>query len=390
MEEREMSNFGTKVGRLLLSAGAAAMMLTAMPETGRATLQSDLELVRSVNAGGGKERPVKEARPTKTSPTSPTTTTAPASAPALSVSAWQSEGVHPQAAAQATALGRRIVDLQAFGGKIYAGYGDYQANTGPIAVSALSPGAGYTREFTADTEATYNFRDIGGVLYAPSIDPRVAADFSASTPWSGSNAVEAAHVFDMATTDGSDLWMVGSQDVDAVAWRSLDGGTTWSEELRVSAVNSGEFSRFYFAGVLGGRLYVQAYDSYQGAQAKALVFDGTSWTSAPPIVTTWYNGWRPIEFNGKLVIHGYGKGTRGPIYSYDGVTSTVVTLGYDVEVAGGRLFVLDDAELRVSTDLSAFSGFAAPPAGGRSLAVGDGMLYIGTASSEIFSGTLQG
>lgn len=378
-----MSKLGNKAGRLLVAAGSAAIMLVAAPgiSGGGAAMPSDLQLVRSTKAVAAHERPAKKGA---------TTTTSPTATPAVSVSAWQSEGVHPQAAAQSTARGRRIVDLQAFGGKIYAGYGDYEANTGPIAVSALTPGAGYAKEFTADTEATYNFREIGGVLYAPSIDPRVAADFSTNAPWSGHDTTDAAHVFDMATTNGSDLWMVGSQDVDAVAWRSLDGGATWTEELRIAAVNSGEFSRFYFAGVLGGRLYVQAFDSYQGAQAEAKVFDGTRWSSAPPIVTSWYNGWRPVEFNGKLVIEGYGQGSRGPVFSYDGVTSSVVTLGYDVEVAGDRLFVLDDAELRVSTGLSTFSVIAVPPAGGRSLAVSAGVVYIGTDSSEILSGALQG
>lgn len=55
--------------------------------------------------------------------------------PAAAVSApgaqWLLLGTHPQAASQPTAIGQRILDLELLKGRLYAGFGDYGANTGP-------------------------------------------------------------------------------------------------------------------------------------------------------------------------------------------------------------------------------------------------------------------
>src|SRR5688572_31202652 len=81
--------------------------------------------------------------------------------------------VHPDAAAQSTALGQTLQTLKPFNGKLYAGFGDYGVNTGPIAVRAFDPAAGGfgASALTAETEALLIYREIGGRLYAPHIDP---------------------------------------------------------------------------------------------------------------------------------------------------------------------------------------------------------------------------
>ena len=298
---------------------------------------------------------------------------------------------HGWAAAQPTTTGQRIVDLEVVGGKVYAGYGDYGANTGPITLAAYDPATGGSFEaaFTSDTEAIYNIRDIGGEVVAPATDPRVAADYAVSGPWRDEDRLGATHVFDSVTVTGTDLWMVGSQDLDAVAWRSVDGGTTWTEELRVAPTSgvTGDFARFYFAAALDGRLYVQAVSNKSGPAPTSKVFEAGAWTDGPNLLPTGGLGWRPIPFGQGFVYHGYGHGYLADVLYFDGTVSrSTGVFGLDVEVQDGVAWVLD-AEGRVlrSTDLVNWETVAHGPADGRSLAVDGTDVYVGTASSELWS-----
>ena len=293
------------------------------------------------------------------------------------------------AAAQPTSVGKQILDLTAFEGKVYAGFGDYGANTGPIPVEAIDPVTGaQSREHVADTEAVYNFRVINGRMYVPSIDPRTSADYSVDGPWTSQSSVAAYHVYDMATLTGTDLWMVGSKGYDAVAWRSLDGGATWTESLTVAPrrPDLGDYSRFYFAGVLNGKLYVQANDARMGAHPTSLAFDGTTWSAAPSMISGREYGWKPVEFNGKLVFHGRGHGSVAAVKVFDGTSVTTVGSGYDIEVAGRVLYLLDDTgAIRSTRNLSRWKVEGTAPAGARSLAASGRQLFVGTASSEIWA-----
>ena len=141
-------------------------------------------------------------------------------------------GTHPQASQQSqqpTARGRTLHFLKHWNGAIYAGYGDYGFNTGPI---AITPFALSTNQFAAqpafwaNTEELEVFRPLNGRLFAPSIDPvdRIPPpdDYSETGPagtWLGRDVVNAFHVFDMAERAGGELWMVGSSGDNAVAWR---------------------------------------------------------------------------------------------------------------------------------------------------------------------------
>ena len=92
-------------------------------------------------------------------------------APALSASAapvFELAATHPDAA-----IGKSIQTLKPFHGKLYAGYGDYFTNTGPIADRAFEPATGTfgSSLLSAQTEALMIYREIGGKLYALHIDP---------------------------------------------------------------------------------------------------------------------------------------------------------------------------------------------------------------------------
>src|SRR4051812_25423164 len=81
---------------------------------------------------------------------------------------------HPEVAAQTTSYGNLIATLKPFNGRLYAGYGDYNANTGPIAVRAYDPALGGFTDpmLSSATEAIYIYRNLNNKLYAPNIDTR--------------------------------------------------------------------------------------------------------------------------------------------------------------------------------------------------------------------------
>jgi hypothetical protein len=302
-------------------------------------------------------------------------------------------GVHPDAALQPTPRGRTVATLFGWQGRIYTGYGDIDANTGPIAVTSWDPAAGAFRaEWTSRTEAIYAYRAIGGRLYAPAIDPRglVGVDYAVGEPWTDRASALAWHAFDMATLTGADLWLVGQHDWDAVAWRSLDRGATWAEALRVRARpgRTRGLARFHFAGVHRGKLYVQATDT-NGTGSASVAFDGTRWTDGPDLLPEPSAvGWRPEPFAGRMVYR-----TQPPfvdagarLLAFDGrqVSVPLATPIHDLTVHGSELLVLttEGAVLR-TTDLESWTPVATAPPGSRSIGTVGGRLYVGTADSRL-------
>ena len=302
---------------------------------------------------------------------------------------------HPQAVAQPTAEGKTISALKQWNGKLYSGYGDYGANTGPIAVNpfdgssfAASPELG-----AADTEAILGYRSIGGKLYAPSIDPRVSSDFavgsagSTGSSWMNPAPIHTSHAFDMATLTGSDLWLVGSSGSDAVAWRSLDGGATWAEMLRLPPASgaSGDFARFYGVGVHGGKLYLQASDYYSYIQPTSKVFDGSRWTDGPSLNAPLGHS---EAFAGKLLFHGnFHPGTNGPLKAFDGstVTTTLQSSIFDYAVDNGTVYALTtDRKVLASQDLATWTQVGSAPSVARSIGVMGGKVYLGGTDSGIY------
>lgn len=313
---------------------------------------------------------------------------------------------HPQASQQSTALGKTLLTLKAWNGKIYAGYGDYGANTGPIALTPFNP---QTNTFASSpeasdlTEAIYIFRNIGGNLYAPSTDPRygLSTDYAVETPpggtWTQSGKLGGEHVFDAATLTGSDLWFVGAiyGTNQAGAWRSTDGGATWQKSLAVSPTIGGSnpYSRFYFAGVLNGKLYVQAFDgndSGSAPQSSSQVFDGSGWSKGPNLLPNGGMGYHTENFAGKLVYllwQGYPSATR--LTAFDGSKATTAATPapfWEYVVDNGTLYGLGYDNVVYSTkDLVTWYKAATAPSTARSIAVLNGQIYVGTTDSKIYS-----
>jgi hypothetical protein len=307
---------------------------------------------------------------------------------------WQLLGVHQQAAAQPTPVGRALVTLCPWHGRLYVGYGDYGDNTGPIEVTAWDPARGsFASYHTSDTEAIYNYRAIGDALYAPATDRRDTADYAVGEPWHDEQPVTVAHAYDMATLDGTDLWLVGSaegRDYLATAWRSTDGGAHWA-----IAHQSPGNGRYYFAAVFRGKLYVERWSFVP--QGPSEVFDGATWSAGPELVPYGGYGFRPVEFAGRLVYatkqtHATTfaaiAATPNKLLSFDGA---VASIAFDRELLD---FFADDRQLLVlgadgviwrTADLVGWARVAvAASIRPRSLAVLDGALYVGTRDALLY------
>lgn len=195
----------------------------------------------------------------------------------------------PDAAALPTERGRTINTLHPYQGRVYYGYGDYNANTGSMAepygmnVSSFDPATGTPRvHFTGfKTEEIHVFRTIGDHLYVPNIDPSRGADFynsyasnageqtvgAAPGTWAENPGAHASvHVYDV-TKAGGDLFVAGSSewsnatDGAAIIWRSADNGATWvrsMEETEDDPAMRNGFERYYWMGVIGDKVYTRA------------------------------------------------------------------------------------------------------------------------------------
>lgn len=298
---------------------------------------------------------------------------------------------HHAAAAQPTSQGRILAELSVHEGRIFAGYGDYQDNTGPISIEYLDESSrSFAHAFTSDTEAVYNLKALGGKLVVPAIDPRSKADFAIDGPWRDARPFKATHVFDAATLTGADMWMVGSQGDDAVAWRSTDGGASWGESLRLPRIDGG-FARFYFAAVANDRLYVQAVSSMGGPFPTSKIFDGREWHDGPSILDRKDRGWGAKSFGSGFAYHSEGHARVGAVRFFDGVsTTTLERRAFDVEVTDTHVWMLTaSGDVVRSHDLTAWETVARAPATARSLAVDGDQLYVGTADSQLWHAAVE-
>jgi hypothetical protein len=326
--------------------------------------------------------PASAARPTPPPPSTATLPTYPTSV----------VGVSPQAAAKPTASGKTIRSLTFDNGVFYVGHGDYLENSGPTKVSTFDP---VTRTFaesglTAPTEEITTFRKINGKMYAPWTDPtgsptaKQGFSTNASGAWTNEFKAPAEHVYDVASLTGSDLWMVGSaKNVSgtqggAAAYRSTDGGQSWSMVSKdTSAVERG-YERYYWAAALGGKMYMQAQDVTGGAPLR--VFDGRSWSTIRDINPCHAVEARAVEvFAGKILCPNYSKG----LIAFDGRRMTpVLPMTYgnvrDFDIPGdGYIYALSGTGIFRSADGLTWTGLATTPDYAWSIGVHNGTVYLG-------------
>jgi hypothetical protein len=307
---------------------------------------------------------------------------------------WQRLALHPEAAAQPTATGKALMALVPWRGRLYIGYGDYQANTGPIDITVWDPALGrFVTVHTSDTEAIYNYRAIGNSLWAPATDRRTRADYAVGEPWRDERPVTVAHAYDIATLDGRDLWLVGSAEggaYPATAWRSRDGGASWS----VGRESAGT-GRYYFAAVYHQQLYLENW--WERPLGPSEVFDGAQWTAGPELLPAGGHGFRPMVFSDRLVYaakqtletpHAELSATPNRLLAFDGQAARVVLDRelLDFFVDEREVMVLDTAgAIWRTTDLARWSRLvSAAELHPRSIAILDGALYVGTRDAQLY------
>lgn len=311
---------------------------------------------------------------------------------------------HPEAAVQPTSLGKTIADLAVLDDKLYAGYGDYSANTGPIKINPLNLKTNtFTgSELTILSEAILQFRQINGKLYAPMTDPdRPALEDAgygllSDGSWSSVYKAPAIHLYDMATLNGTDLWMVGSaMEADgktgkgAIAYRSLEGGETWTIAMEgdISSPQSG-FERYYWVAELDGKIYMQAESVTPATPVR--IFDGADWTTGTTERICTYRG-GPEVFAGYIICPG-----RTELSLFDGTSVQAVALPHGKSCQPGSVtdvHVSDDKQLYAlsssgcifrSNDAKKWELLGSGPANARSIAVQGNKVYLGTTEAQIF------
>lgn len=200
--------------------------------------------------------------------------------------------------------GRVITFLQPHNGVILVGYGDWNADTGPVAV------VGYD-EVTANpvtllgqvpSEALDRCRIIDGFAYLPWVDPILPTEMPIGEPnggfttdrsgtWENVVAGEMIHTFDVAKINGK-IHVCGSIGTNSgngvgVVYRE-DGPGVWTEVLRGSVeVPTSRFYSFTY-NEIQGRTYVQNIQGSTGTSPNITypdtwyINDGSStWVNSP-------------------------------------------------------------------------------------------------------------
>lgn len=337
------------------------------------------------------------------------------------VAAFEKIATYPPAAAQLTAVGRVLATLQPFQGRLYIGYGDYSVNTGPIEIGAFDPTtSSFRKEFLADTEAIWGYRVIGDQLYAPHIDPRpgeggLQYEYSVGPPWREDQiGVSQGGVlnYDIAAVGGT-RYLAGEDYTtgNATVWESpIDGGRDggWTVSLSKpsrqlypdggaivpdSGVLGAEDARFHFIAVLGPALLVQAVDYTGGVQPDAWYHSG-GWGPYPAILPEGRStGSPPTAFKGQVAFPQYFRIapgqqlTRGTLFASDG-RLTRNAAPWEVRTIAASdttLYAVSvDGNVYRTTDLSTWTLVAPGPVGAFSIAAMGGVLYVGTADSELW------
>jgi len=278
------------------------------------------------------------------------------------------------------------------------GYGDYGANTGPIDIYNYNPNtASLNFEVRFGTEAIEIFRPIHNKLYVPSIDPAYMSashDYAirSNGVWSTYNQINGTHIYDFATYDGQDLWMVGSLGRAAMSWRSFDQGLTWYQEKVVMPVDSqNDFSRFYFAGTLNGKLYLQPKDFRSARQRSSLVYSGGQWSEGPKLLGSGSEiGSKTLNYRHYLLVKGAMPNRIGKLYYFDGQKSKAAKRGssvkiYDYTIYNQQVYILD-SQNRIYKTVDFVNWDKVTSVGsnkGRSIEIINNTIYIGTTDSNV-------
>jgi hypothetical protein len=243
----------------------------------------------------------------------------------------------------------RINALKLFEGRLYVGYGDYGANTGPTDVIGYDfSTSGFVKEYTVQEEAITQFQTIGGKLVIPGVDATEAWDsgnvyVKSDDGWSKYRSVPyGLHVFDVAPYGGK--WFVGTGNyckltredefAPGAILSTSDSCRTWRYEY-LSPSDRQAIYRFSALVPFKGKLYAFPYayawmtlsdmperfrqylseplwnEGKEGylvsvdralGGSEAIVYDGSAWRQSDMIPGDGVYKIRPVVFGDKLLL----------------------------------------------------------------------------------------
>ena len=216
------------------------------------------------------------------------------SLPAAAVSSPVLFAEHPSVMAQ-PASGQSIDDIGVQGDRLYLGYGDYGANTGPLDLAWVSVNTGQTgSDFQVPTEEFGVIRNINGRLHFPLTDPRGSGPGGFATTDGYVPGPPQVHTFDVRQFGGAYFVAGSNYDLSgATVYRSTDGvNWTLSRADKSTRATQDGWERHYWLGEGGGRLLGQAdHKDYDGTTSVIIngnydglfpmvAFDGARWAKA--------------------------------------------------------------------------------------------------------------
>lgn len=306
------------------------------------------------------------------------------------VPAWSDLGPVPVIAANPTATGKMIVALQPFNGKLYLGYGDWDTGQQAGCDLAYWDGTAYGSVGHYATDAFWSLRLVNGELWAMVTDPEVGADPDVVVVKADgtvrlvqdSLSADTWHTFDAIAFNGgiymAGAWRGPSGSSQATVWKRgvrADGRETWTGVMTLSSN-----LRVYGFGVIGTTLCALLAN---GIVRKTI--DGTTWTTAPNATNAAANS--VTSFAGQLVyLYGWTAYGAQTLLRYDGAATTIVLSGVSGICSDGTtLYALTGGTIKRTTDLTNWETVCTDaPTNGRSLAVMDGALYVGTVDSHVW------
>ncbi len=308
--------------------------------------------------------------------------------------------VHPQASAQPTAWGKYIEVLKGYNGKIYSGYGDWNANSGPLSMSPFNPTTKTfeSSELTMSSHYVDTFRIIKNKLYAISVDGgadyAVAhVDAAGKTVWENKTPVGMTHTFDLVEF-GNELCMAGSAGTFGAIYCGTDDGP-WRQVLQegpLKGATADTFTRFYALGSLNGKLYAQAQDQNNtGVKLHTTVsFDGSRWSSAPSLSkNSFSSSGRYNNYNGQILMQGGGAGLA--TYTGKSLPVTILPNAWNYTIGDDNFVyaiiqdnINNDRRVIRSQNLKDWVYVGTTPINAISIEVFQGKVFVGTTDSKIY------
>lgn len=321
-------------------------------------------------------------------------------------------GFHPEAQKQPTSWGKSLHTLHLHEGQLYIGYGDYSANTGPIAIRSydIHRGTFSPLHLTARTEAISQWRSLNGKVFGvmsdANFEPSQGGYFSIAPTqlWLENLVGPAIHSYDMASYNG-DLYLAGAGTSNASGYaaihKSSNGGVTWTIDLE-ALPPAGGYGRFYGIHPLGESLYAFATE-FVGDASSSSVYqtngDGWSKVLALPDAPVQAEPMVDLVALADVIVGrtNHAGIVLGEMHGFDGAHWSAIPLPptredepvstYDHVVAQGALYVLtSDFRIAKTTDLENWSEVVTEVTNNaRSLAVVDDCeIYVGGVDAGLY------